>query len=367
MKSFNQATLRLAVAAALSCPLAAIAQEQPAPAPQAAAEPQEEVVGLEEVVITAQKRQQSLQDVPLSVSAFTGDMLSEGRMADIRAIVDFTPGFSGNTADGFTDALSMRGISTNDFGIGGDPSVAMFEDGIWAGRTGGVMTSMFDVERVEVVKGPQGTLFGRNSIAGAVSTFTNKPQSVFGASAELSLADHEEIEANAMVNIPLGDEWAMRVAGYLLDNDGYLDNLAGGDDLGYHQVSAGRVSLRRSGETLDATLIAAYEDREQDPSVYWVPAAGLSDDEVNIGPRRRWHQRVGRLRGAAPARLDARRRLYGRLAHRLQEVQLPLSRGLRRRPGAGQRLPPGQRGRVLEPGTPAQLAGRRPGHLVRGR
>jgi iron complex outermembrane receptor protein len=276
-KRLNQASVRVAVAVALSCPLAALAQQGAPPAPSTGTE----IVGLAEVVITAQKRQQSLQDVPLSVSAFTGDMLSEGRMADIRSIVDFTPGFSGNTADGFTDALSMRGISTNDFGIGGDPSVAMFEDGIWAGRTGGVMTSMFDVERVEVVKGPQGTLFGRNSIAGAVSTFTNKPQSVFGASAELSLADHEEIEASAMLNIPLSEQWAMRVAGYLLDNDGYLTNLAGGDDLGYHQVSAGRVSLRRSGETLDATLIAAYEDREQDPSVYWVPAAGLSDDEVN--------------------------------------------------------------------------------------
>ena len=176
MKSQIRAAVRVAVAAALSCPLAALAQEQPPPPPQAAAAPQEEVVGLEEVVITAQKRQQSLQDVPLSVSAFSGDMLKEGRMADIRGIVDFTPGFSGNTEDGFTDALSMRGIATNDFGIGGDPSVAMFVDGIWSGRTGGVMTSMYDIERAEVVKGPQGTLFGRNSIAGAVSVITNKPE-----------------------------------------------------------------------------------------------------------------------------------------------------------------------------------------------
>ncbi len=281
MKSLNKAALGVAVAAALSCPLAAIAQQEAAPAPQAATEPEPEVVGLEEVVITAQKRQQSLQDVPLSVSAFTGEMLQDGRMADIRAIVDFTPGFSGNTADGFTDALSMRGIATNDFGIGGDPSVAMFEDGIWSGRTGGVMTSMFDVQRVEVVKGPQGTLFGRNSIAGAVSVITNKPESVFGASGELSLADHGEVEVNGMVNIPLSDEWAMRAAGYLLENDGFLTNLAGGEDLGFHEVSAGRMSLRHSGESLDATLIVAYEDRKQDPSVYWVPAAGLDEEEVN--------------------------------------------------------------------------------------
>ena len=181
MKSQNRAIIRVAVAAALSCPLAALAQDQPPPPPEESAQaPAEEVVGLEEIVITAQKRQQSLQDVPLSVSAFSGDMLKDGRMLDVRAIVGFTPGFSGNTEDGFTDALSMRGISTNDFGIGGDPSVAMFVDGFWAGRTGGVMTAMYDIERTEVVKGPQGTLFGRNSIAGAVSVITKKPEPDFG-------------------------------------------------------------------------------------------------------------------------------------------------------------------------------------------
>jgi len=280
MKNVNLTAVHLAVAAVLAYPFAAFGQEQTPPAPEES-EPAPEIVGLDEVIVTAQKRQQSLQDVPLSVSAFSGDMLKEGRMADIRGIVDFTPGFSGKTEDGFTDALAMRGIATNDFGIGGDPSVAMFVDGIWSGRTGGVMTAMYDVERAEVVKGPQGTLFGRNSIAGAVSLITNKPENAFEASAELTLADFDHIEADAMVNVPLGEQWALRVAGYLLDNKGFLENLAGGDDLGFHQVSAGRVALRRTGDVLDATLIAAYEDREQDPSIYWVPADGLDDEEVN--------------------------------------------------------------------------------------
>jgi iron complex outermembrane receptor protein len=277
MKFRDSAAVRVAVAAALSCPLAALAQTEappPAEAPPA-------IVGLEEITVTAQKRQQSLQDVPLSVSAFTGDMLKQGRMADIRGIVDFTPGFSGKTEDGFTDALAMRGISTNDFGIGGDPSVAMFVDGIWAGRTGGVMTAMYDVERAEVVKGPQGTLFGRNSIAGAVSVITNKPGDAYEAGAELSLASFQHIEAEAMVNVPLGDEWALRASGYTLNNDGFLENLQGGSDLGFHRIRAGRVALRRQGEVLDATLTTAYEDREQDPSVYWVPADGLGEETVN--------------------------------------------------------------------------------------
>jgi len=81
--------------------------------------------------------------------------------------------------------------------------------------------------------------------------------------------------------VPLGEKWALRAAGYALDNQGFLQNLQGGDELGFHQISAGRVSLRRSGDVLDAIVTAAYEDREQDPSVYWVPAAGLPKDRVN--------------------------------------------------------------------------------------
>ena len=121
MKSNSHWSRHPALAALIVCPLAAHAQE---------AEPAPEIVGLGEVIVTAQKRQQSLQDVPLSVSAFSGELLKEARMSDIRGLVDFTPGFSGKTEDGFTDALAMRGIATNDFGIGGDPSVAMFIDGI---------------------------------------------------------------------------------------------------------------------------------------------------------------------------------------------------------------------------------------------
>jgi len=121
------------------------------------------------------------------------------------------------------------------------------------------MTAMYDIERTEVVKGPQGTLFGRNSIAGAVSVITKKPEPDFAASAELTLADWDHVEANAMVNVPLGDQWALRVAGYVLDNKGFLKNDQGGDKLGFHQISAGRVSLARDGDNFDATLTAAYE------------------------------------------------------------------------------------------------------------
>ena len=265
---------RMALAAAVSFPLASYAQET--------ATPTQEIVGLGEVYVTAQKRQQSLQDVPLSVSAFTGEFLKEARMGDIRGLVDFTPGFSGRTEDSFTDALAMRGIATNDFGIGGDPSVAVFIDGTWAGRTGGVQTSFYDIERAEVVKGPQGTLFGRNAIAGAVSIITNKPVNEFEGSAELTWANYDHLEGTATLNLPLNEQWALRGSFYSLTNSGHLENTEGGDDLGYHDVQSGRLALGFAGDTVDAVLTGSYEDRKQDPSVYWVPAAGLPEDLVSI-------------------------------------------------------------------------------------
>ena len=83
---------------------------------------------LEEIVVTAQKREQTLQEIPVAVSAFSGDFIAEANVTDIRGLVDLTPGFNGRTEDSFIDALAIRGIVTNDFGIGGDPSVSIFQE-----------------------------------------------------------------------------------------------------------------------------------------------------------------------------------------------------------------------------------------------
>ena len=288
-------------------------------------------------------------------------------MADIRGIVDFTPGFSGKTEDGFTDALAMRGIATNDFGIGGDPSVAMFVDGIWSGRTGGVMTSMYDVERAEVVKGPQGTLFGRNSIAGAVSVITDKPDSAFGANAELTLADYDHVEAQAMVNIPLNEQWAVRAAGYVLDNKGFLENLAGGDDLGFHQVSAGpRLAAA------DRRLVRRDADRGlRGPRAGSVRVLGARP----TGSTRKRSTSTSATDGIDESEIsEVRAILEWSLAG---DYTLTSLTGYKKfsfhyledydgGPGARERLRADQRRRVLEPGVAAELAGRRQGHVVRG-
>ena len=237
---------------------------------------------LEEMIVTAQKREQTLQDVPVSVSAYSGDFIAKANIGDIRGLVDLTPGFNGKTEDSFIDAMAIRGIVTNDFGIGGDPSIPVFTDGVWQGRNGGVQMNFYDIERVEVVKGPQATLFGRNAIAGAVSIITNKPIDEFEGRISGGVAEYDHFDVHGMVNIPLSDSWYYRGNIQGLSEDGYLENLAGGDDLGYHQQVSTRQSLRYSGDALDATFTMTYEDREQDPSVYWDPVLGLDKDQVNI-------------------------------------------------------------------------------------
>lgn len=224
---------------------------------------------MDEIIVSVQKREQSLKDVPLAVSTFSESFLEKANISDLEGLVDFTPGFAGKTADGFTDALSIRGISTNDYGVGGDPSIPVFVDGFWEGRNGGAVTSFLDVARTEVVRGPQNTLFGRNAIGGAISVTTNKPTDTFGGSLDAEVANYGHYEGRGTINVPLTDTLFFRGSAYYTTEDGYLSNLAGGQQLGEQKASAGQAALRYAGDLVDATLTAFYETRRRDPSEYW--------------------------------------------------------------------------------------------------
>ena len=95
---------------------------------------------------------------------------------DVKDLVSFTPGVTGDSKDSFIDALNIRGVLTNDFGVGGDPSISIFKNDLYQGRNGAVVTSLYDIDRAEVLRGPQSFLFGRNSIGGAISVHTRRPE-----------------------------------------------------------------------------------------------------------------------------------------------------------------------------------------------
>jgi len=153
------------LAVALSGAQVAIAA---APAPDALADGGE-------IIVTAERRSEGITRTPIAISAFSGDFIAQHKLDSVKDLVIYTPGFSGNSDGSWIDSLAIRGITSNDYGIGGDPSISIFRDGVWQGRTGSAVTSLFDIERAEALRGPQGFLFGRNAISGAISIVTNKP------------------------------------------------------------------------------------------------------------------------------------------------------------------------------------------------
>ena len=177
---------------------------------------------IEEITVTATKREESIQDVPLAITAFTGEFVKDVNLDDGKDLVTFTPGVSGNSTDAFIDGISVRGVRTQDFGVVGDPSAAFFKNNLYEGRNGAVVTSLYDLERAEILRGPQGFLFGRNAIGGAFSVHTKKP-TLDGASdgvLELDVADSNRIALEAATHIGISETFAMRVAAYHSEEDG---------------------------------------------------------------------------------------------------------------------------------------------------
>ena len=236
---------------------------------------------VEEIVVTAQRRAESIQEVPLAVSAFTGEFVRDTNLDDIKDLVKYTPGITGNSHDSFIDTLSVRGIVTNDFGVGGDPSIGVFKNNLYQGRNGEVVSTLYDIDRAEVLRGPQGFLFGRNSIAGAISVFTKRPEfSGNEGYVSLEVAERDTVNAQGAVNLPVNDNLAFRVAGFHYEDNGYVDNRAkpNQDDLIAHDNSGGRVSGRYQEGGLDVNLMVEYEHRKQSGSVYRATQKGAEWD-----------------------------------------------------------------------------------------
>jgi iron complex outermembrane receptor protein len=180
---------------------------------------------IEVISVTAQKRAQSIQDVPISMSAFSADTLNNIGAEDFTDLTALVPSLS---VVGGSDAFPItyiRGIGTNDTSIGADPSIGVYIDGVYASRLGGALTELLDIERVEILKGPQGTLFGRNSIGGAISIITKKPSEFLEGTFKVSLANYSTKNASAVVNIPLVDNSLYaKLFGSLSESDGWQTN-----------------------------------------------------------------------------------------------------------------------------------------------
>ncbi len=226
---------------------------------------------LEEVFVTATKRSESVQEVPLAITALSGNFIAETNLDDIKDLVSYTPGVTGNSQDSFLDAISVRGIRTQDFGIGGDPSAAFFKNDLYEGRNGSAVTTLYDMDRAEILRGPQGFLFGRSSVGGAFSVHTKRAE-VGGSQsgyATLDVAERERIALDGAINVPVSDTFAMRFAGMYSEEDGFVENnFPRSDDLGEHEKWGLRWSTALEIDRLTVNTMVEYEDREVAGSLY---------------------------------------------------------------------------------------------------
>lgn len=188
---------------------------------------------LEEVVVTANRREQNLQDVPMSVSAFTGEFFENSGVRSLSGLDQYTPSLKiTQGTDSNSTSIRIRGIGSVGTNAGIDPSVGMFIDGVYQGRAGMSVADLIDIERVEVLRGPQGTLYGKNTAAGAISIITRKPALEFEAEGEATYTGDERLELRGMVNLPFGDSGhAMRLTGFNIDGDHLYENTYNGEGL----------------------------------------------------------------------------------------------------------------------------------------
>jgi iron complex outermembrane receptor protein len=222
-----------------------------------------------EVIVVTQKRVQTLKEVPVSVSAFGESFLNDFNVKNAVDLAKFTPGLNGGSEnDSYIDSIGIRGITTSDYGIGGDASIGLYLDGVYQGRSGGSLSSFFDMSRVEVAKGPQGTLFGRNAASGAISMYTNEAVDGTEGNIELGLGSDSMQQLTGVFNTNLSDDAYIRIAGYHQTEDSFVKNTEGGT-LRDREVNALRVNFTYEGwEDSQLKLSVNYEDREMDAGVY---------------------------------------------------------------------------------------------------
>jgi iron complex outermembrane receptor protein len=191
-------------------------------------------LALEEIVVTANRRVESIQEVPMSVTAFTSQFFRDSGVTSLAGLEQYTPSLKITPGtDSSSQSIRIRGIGSVGTNAGIDPSVGLFIDGVYQGRAGMSIGDLVDIERVEILRGPQGTLYGKNTAAGAISIITKTPSTEgFESEVQLMYNSDERAEVHAMVNVPFGDTGhAMRLTGYGINGDHIYENEYNGEGL----------------------------------------------------------------------------------------------------------------------------------------
>ena len=234
-----KASRLLLTTAIMLSPTVAQAQAGPAPAGQgqgsnadarATAPASEQATSVDgeqtgDIVVTANKRSELVSRTPLAVTALSGETLRSAGVVGLRDLTSTAPSVQIKTVSGVGSVqVTIRGITNTDFNSSGNPAVSTYIDGVYVARTQGLSGDLLDVSRIEVLRGPQGTLYGRNATGGNLNILTNDPTHTFGGSADLSYGNYNDVQATAVINLPISETLAIRAAGSVHRNDGLFHN-----------------------------------------------------------------------------------------------------------------------------------------------
>jgi iron complex outermembrane receptor protein len=253
---------------------------------QQATEQQQDSRTIDTIIVTAQKREQSLQDVPIVVTAVSEQLLQDTGVKDIKDLTILTPGLLvTSTSNESITTARIRGVGTVGDNAGLESSVGIVVDGVYRPRNGVGFGDLGELERIEVLKGPQGTLFGKNTSAGVINVVTKRPSFDFGANVELTAGNYGAMEGAASVTGPFSEKVAGRLYVASRERDGFLDIVRGpgprtdDEDVDRKFTTARGQLLFQPSEALDIRLTADYTDRDEHccaaPQVTLTPVAGV--------------------------------------------------------------------------------------------
>lgn len=276
---FEKTRLAAAVAAAAGLAVAAPVHAQGAPAERRM---------LEEIVVTAARREQDIQDVAVTVTAITGDVLQRAFAQDATGLNGIAPNVQLMPVGAFPNASAfyIRGVGSTDIESAGEPGIAVFVNDIYQGRTSTALTDFLDIESVEILRGPQGTLFGRNAAGGVVQI--NQAQPELGAQTldvGLMVGDYGRRNVSLVGNMPLGDDVALRLAGKFTNSDGYYSNRnpTGGSVSGSERITLMPSLKWQVNEDLEVLVRGEY-NRTRDDSQANVPWNACRQDPATAVP-----------------------------------------------------------------------------------
>lgn len=228
---------------------------------------------MEEITVTARKKAEGIQDVPIAISAFTAEQLEDAHITNLDQIAPLTPGLFFGKFNESRPQIYIRGVGSRQFDVGAEGSVGVFIDEVYVGRFSAGLSGLGDIERVEILKGPQGTLYGRNTIGGAINVITKKPTEEPYADVEIGVGNLNYVTGQGALSGPLGDSVSGRLSFFYRDRDGYVTNLATGTEHnGLNQFSLRGKLLFTPTDDLDIGFTADYNRSD--------PEGGLQGEYV---------------------------------------------------------------------------------------